>query len=140
MSAEVSPPVGGNKQLRARKGDIISIWEAWVLAESIHRTYLIATLVEGVYLALKQCCAPCRGSIIYSGGKGLWDTPSPFAWLDQVRNSEFFRVRIVEASKLLYQTNPSDVDEFSHVRLIMSHGLERFEQWTVERGHLDLPS
>jgi hypothetical protein len=52
------PAVGGNKQLRARKGDVVSTWEAWVLAESIRRTYLIATLVEGVYLILKQAWAP----------------------------------------------------------------------------------
>ena len=111
-----------------------------MLAESIRRTYLIATLIEGVYLTLKQGWAPCRGGIIYSGGRGLWDAPSAFTWLDQVRSSQIFRVRNSEASKLFYEAKPSDVDEFSHVTLIVSYGLERFEQWTVERGDQDVLS
>ncbi|KAJ9603719.1 hypothetical protein H2200_011905 [Cladophialophora chaetospira] len=135
-AAAVATPTGGcRKQLHATAGDLTSTWEAWVFAESIRRTFLIATLIEAVYLTLKQGWGPCRGGIIFSGGAGLWDAPWPSSWVERTRKNKVFRVRCTEARKLFGEARPSDVDEFSRLILIVSFGLERFEQWSVEQGH-----
>ncbi|KAL7918794.1 hypothetical protein ACQKWADRAFT_303094 [Trichoderma austrokoningii] len=128
---------GGNSngpvetQLRT-DGSITSTWQAWIFSESIRRTYLAATLTEAVYLTLKQSWAPCPGGIVFSGGAGLWEAPSAFAWFSQYQENLVNSVRCIDGDQLFTGAKPSDVDEFCHATLIVSYGLERFDRWHNE--------
>lgn len=118
-------------QLRT-DGSITSTWQSWIFSESIRRTYLAATLTEAVYLTLKQSWAPCPGGIIFSGGAGLWEASSAFAWFNQYQDNIVNSVRCIDGNQLFTNAKPSDVDEFCHATLIVSYGLERFDRWRNE--------
>lgn len=121
----------GDTQLRT-DGTITSTWQAWIFSESIRRTYLAATLTEAVYLTLKQSWAPCPGGIVFSGGAGLWEAPSPTSWFNHYQQNLVNSVRCIDGDKLFTIAKPSDVDEFCHATLIVSYGLERFDRWHHE--------
>ncbi|KAJ2972351.1 hypothetical protein NQ176_g7208 [Zarea fungicola] len=113
----------------AQKGDADSTWKAWIVAESIRRTYLTSTFVEAVYTVLKQGWASCSAGIAYSGGTGLWDAASPTAWLDHIRSNDIFAIHSVELDRLFEAATPSDVDEFTQAMVAVSFGLDRYEAW-----------
>ncbi|KAL6906982.1 hypothetical protein GGI43DRAFT_248806 [Trichoderma evansii] len=136
LSPDHADDVGNSKgpvdtQLRT-DGSITSTWQSWIFSESIRRTYLAATLTEAVYLTLKQSWAPCPGGIMFTGGAGLWEASSPFAWFNQFQNNPINSVRCIDGIQLFANAKPSDVDEFCHATLIVSYGLERFERWRNE--------
>lgn len=128
----VSPSDSIDKQLRT-DGSITATWKAWLFAESIRRTYLAATLTEAVYRMIRQGWAPCPGGITFTGGKGLWNAQSPHAWLTEGRSISLSRIRCLDGERLFSESMPSEVDEFTHVVLVVSYGLDRFQQWAAEK-------
>ncbi|PTB69722.1 hypothetical protein BBK36DRAFT_17098 [Trichoderma citrinoviride] len=124
-----SGPVG--TQLRT-DGTLTSTWQAWIFSESIRRTYLAATLTEAVYLTLKQGWSPCPGGIVFSGGAGLWDATSPFAWVKRYQENAVNSIRCIDGEQLFSSAKASDVDEFCQATMIVSYGLERFDRWRNE--------
>ncbi|KAK9326961.1 hypothetical protein V1520DRAFT_376218 [Lipomyces starkeyi] len=110
-------------QLRT-DGTLASTWQAWTFAESVRRTYLAATLTEAVVGAW----APCPGGITFTGGKGLWDASTPYAWLNSIRENRVVSIRCIDGERLYSEAIPSDVDEFTDATLIVSYGLEGFVQ------------
>ncbi|KAJ4179677.1 hypothetical protein NW767_014568 [Fusarium falciforme] len=124
----------GLVRLQLRAGEnLASIWRAWGFAESIRRTYLTATLTEAVFQTLKQGWAPCPGGITFTASKGMWDAPHPQAWLDEFPLGGVITIQCIEGYRLFGEALPSDVDEFTHATLIVSYGLERFEEWSTKR-------
>ncbi|KAH6609615.1 hypothetical protein Trco_002961 [Trichoderma cornu-damae] len=119
-------------QLRT-DGSLTSTWQAWIFSESIRRTYLTATLTEAVYLTLKQGWAPCPGNIMFSGGEGLWEAPSPISWMTCLQENLINTIRGVDAEQLFSHAKTSDVDEFCHAILIAKYGLERYDRWLNEK-------
>lgn len=132
MSATPVPPAFApplQSTFAAQKGDADSTWKAWIVAESIRRTYITSSFVEAVYTVLKQGWASCSAGIAYSGGSGLWDAASPSAWLNHIRGNDVFAIHCVELDRLFSAATPSDVDEFTQAMVAVSFGLDRYEAW-----------
>jgi hypothetical protein len=112
-------------------GTLASQWSAWVLAESIRRVWITATLMEAAFLIKKQGSAACPGSIAFSGTNGLWDATSPHNWLQGLRaeGESRFPVHCEGLVGLLSSASPSEVDEFTHALLIYGSGTEVCEDW-----------
>lgn len=105
-------------------------WYAWLFAETIRRTWLVATAVQTVYLTMQVLWAPCPGGLPFTTRKGAFEASSSFAWaacceghkqgIDFARRHE---------DRLFEECRPEDVDEFTVRLLEISYGIERIERW-----------
>lgn len=105
-------------------------WYAWLFAETIRRTWLVASSVQTIYLTLQVLWAPCPGGLPFSTRLGAFDAKSSFAWAacceGHKQGIDFARRR---KHRLFEECRPEDVDEFTVSLLEISYGLERIERW-----------
>ncbi|KAK9357567.1 hypothetical protein V1504DRAFT_478783 [Lipomyces starkeyi] len=82
------------------------LWYSWILAESIRRTWVIASGIQAIYLMIRQGrVAPCQGGMMFTTRQGVWEAQSALAW-----------------EKLCSEVN---------VILEATFGVERMERWGV---------
>ena len=128
------------KDLRA-DGTPSGAWKAWILSESIRRTWSVATLSECAFLILKQGFAICPGSIAFTGSAQLWDAASPHEWvaLCQKPSTTEIPVRSRGLLRLLDDASPSDVDDFTQTLLAYGSGSEKIEDRLSSEEELAKP-
>lgn len=105
-------------------------WYAWLFAETIRRTWLVASSVQTIYLTLQVLWAPCPGGLPFTTRKGAFEAPSSFAWAARCEGHkqgiDFARRH---KHRLFEECRPEDIDEFTVRLLEISYGLERIERW-----------
>ena len=111
-----------------------SYWQAWIIAESVRRTYLAAQYASAAYLTLKNGIAMCPGGAVFTGRSGMWDATSAYACLQARQGPTMVFMSMCQADEILEHTLPSDVDDFTHTVLTLVFGLERIHQWLSEKG------
>lgn len=57
--------------------------QAWILAESIRRCFLMAEYMQSGYLTLKRGCSVCSGGVAFTPKAGLWDAGSAWEWIEK---------------------------------------------------------
>ncbi|KAL1870701.1 hypothetical protein Daus18300_005021 [Diaporthe australafricana] len=105
-------------------------WYAWLFAETIRRTWLVASTVQTVYLTLQVRWAPCPGGLPFSTRKDVFDATSSFAWAarcEEHRQGTDFARR--HRHRVFEERRPEDIDEFTTHLLEISYGAERMERW-----------
>ncbi|KUI56276.1 Oleate-activated transcription factor 1 [Cytospora mali] len=115
-------------------------WYAWLFAETIRRTWLIACSIQTIYLTLQLGWAPCPGALPFTARNGLFSAGSAFAWASRCEDGwekqgagvDFIRRR--QANEILEKRSPKDMDLFATRMLEMQFGLERVEQWRLVMG------
>jgi hypothetical protein len=111
-----------------------SRWHAWILAESVHRSYTLAMFVQSVFLVLKTGWTPCSGAVPLTFQRGLWDSMSAYSWARAYKDSTAGVFVRTGDDRLLVNARPDDVDDFAVATLVLLHGLERVEQWVGDSG------
>lgn len=132
-------PLQGPVQYPARiclrtDNTLVATWRAWILSESIRRTWIIATLTEAAFSILKQGFADCPGSISFTSRAELWDAASPREWLnflERMEGSHGFPMTCEGVPALLSNATPSMVDEFTNSLIAYGAGREDWEDWMV---------
>ncbi|KAH7083437.1 RNA polymerase 2 mediator complex component [Paraphoma chrysanthemicola] len=104
-------------------------WYIWILSESIRRTWLIASSIFSIYSALQQRWSVCPGSIMYSNRKGMWSAESSTDWDRLCSKSGAVSLQRFECSRLPYDADPDDIDEFGDAMLNMTVHEELLEKW-----------
>jgi len=108
-------------------------WYSWVLAESIRRTWLIASGVQGTYLIIQQSRAvPCQGGMMFTTRHGVWEAQSAPAWEKLCSQVNVGLMQVAEADKLFTEVAPEDVDDFTILILQATFGEDRTERWGVQ--------
>ncbi|KAK3334198.1 hypothetical protein B0T19DRAFT_383394 [Cercophora scortea] len=109
---------------------------AWVLAESVRRTYLTSALTLAVYLTIKRGWAMCPGGLACMFVAGPWDAPTAHAWRDVVKRvvgdgkARFLLMQSLDTWRVFEEVEPAAVDGFGKAVLAVSHGLEGVvEMW-----------
>ena len=115
-------------------GTVESLWRAWIVGESIRRTYLATVCVLSVYSTLKQGWSPCPGGLTFTSRSGLWDATSPYKWLEVSRFGGETSIESLRCGRLFEEARPNDVDDFTTAVLMVSHGKERLERWAAEKA------
>lgn len=125
-------------------GTVASTWRAWILSESIRRTWIIATLTEAAYAILKHGLAACPGTISFTSRAGLWDATSPQQWLSRLGGDEpgyralsedhGFPLTCADVPGLLDEAQPDHIDDLTHKLIIYSVGCEEWNDWKESRG------
>jgi hypothetical protein len=112
------------------------LWYSWILAESIRRTWVIVSGMQGLYLILQQhdVAAPCLGGMMLTTRRGVWDAPSAQAWEKLCSEVNVGLVQTADADKVVMEAAPDDVDAFAKFVLEVVFGVERTERWTAFMG------
>ncbi|KAI1170551.1 hypothetical protein F4777DRAFT_591861 [Nemania sp. FL0916] len=111
-----------------------AIWHAWILAESVRRTWQTTSVVQEVYQFFRRGWAECPGRLPNTMRKALWDAPSEYAWTRQLgAGKDPLLVSLGRLEDMFAHTAPAEIDAFS-VAGIGLYGMERIEQWLDEKG------
>lgn len=131
---------------RAVASDPLSLWRAWILAESVRRTYLMATFMQSVYHNIKHGWSVCPGGAAFTARAGLWDATTAWTWYRETRrkasklgtnmsvSKSLLLLESLDAWGILQENEPGDVDEFTIAVLQIAYGLDLVENWIVEKG------
>lgn len=139
-----------------------TLHQAWLVSESIRRTYLAAIFTQVVYNNLKLGWSDCPGGLAFTAQGGLWDAEGGYAWFRMVRGlrkeggaaaaghgsrdegvvtigaggsgpSPWLMVQSLESRGILERAASGEVDEFAVAVLEITYGVERVEQWRYEK-------
>lgn len=142
------PPVNGlvTTLNQAVPSDPPSLWRAWILAESVRRTYLMVTFMLSVYHNLEHGWSVCPGGVSFTAGNGLWDAETPWTWYTEAKSKvsapggnqsvskSLLLLDSLDAWGILQDNKPSDVDAFTIAILEIAYGLDLVEKWSVKKG------
>ncbi|KAL7902880.1 hypothetical protein HDV63DRAFT_391739 [Trichoderma sp. SZMC 28014] len=107
-----------------------ALWYSWILSESIRRTWIIASGVQGLYLYMQQgFTEPCQGGMMFTTRQGVWEAQSASAWDKIYSEPDAGLTKITELDRLLTEGAPSNVDSFTKVVLMITLGAERVAAW-----------
>ncbi|KAK4198038.1 hypothetical protein QBC40DRAFT_230808 [Triangularia verruculosa] len=124
-----------------------TLWQVWVIAESVRRTYISACFVRSVYQTLKTEWSTCPGGALFTGLSGLWDAETGREWTTAFKKGNerhqkgleeamlpWALMQSLEVWKVVEYASPDEVDEFTVAVAEISRGMEVVEQWLMERG------
>jgi hypothetical protein len=112
-----------------------AVWRAWILAESVRRTWQATNVVQEVYLFLKRGWSECPGRLPSTMRKSLWEAPSAYLWTRELREGKDpLLVSMVGLEAIFAQTIPAEVDDFNRAVLGL-YGMEKADQWLEEKGN-----
>ncbi|KAI0431015.1 hypothetical protein F5Y09DRAFT_208282 [Xylaria sp. FL1042] len=122
---------GGDNTVFSQK----ALWRAWIVAESVRRTWQATNVVQEVYQFFKRGWSECPGRLCSTMRKALWDAPSAYSWTRELNGGKNpLLVSLVTLEEMLPQISPADVDDFN-IAGIGLYGMDRMDQWLEEKGH-----
>ncbi|KAH8812708.1 hypothetical protein F5884DRAFT_786166 [Xylogone sp. PMI_703] len=109
------------------------LWYSWILAESIRRTWIIASGLQTIYLAIQQGRAvPCKGSMVFTTRGGVWEAQSAPAWEKLCAEVNVGLMQISEMDRLLAESTPEDVNDFTKMIFESAFGGNIVERWELK--------
>jgi hypothetical protein len=106
------------------------LWYSWIYAESLRRTWLVASGIQGIFLVIqRELPIPCQGAMMFTTRQGIWEARSSMAW-ERLCSGDVKLTRIAEADQLFTEA-PKEVNDFSKVILEIVFGAEKMERWGV---------
>ncbi|KAI1134363.1 hypothetical protein F5Y05DRAFT_233800 [Hypoxylon sp. FL0543] len=109
-----------------------AVWRAWILVESVRRTWLVSNWLQEIYLYMKRGWGNCPGRVTITMRGGLWDAATPYAWSKACREQGALFLPTTRTDSLFYERCPEDIDEFSSFVVEISYGVDKFERWLGE--------
>lgn len=109
-----------------------SDWDAWILAESVRRTWLVAGHMQCIYRLLSYGFTVCPGGLMFTTRAGLWQAESAYEWWAKIKEKDVLFCPSLESGKYLLkpgETSPDDVDDFGRFVLRIIEGEERVDKW-----------
>jgi len=109
-----------------------ALWQAWILAESVRRTWLVVCGVESSYDVLQKGKVHCHGGLMFTTRNGVWEARSAWAWTKLCAERDVGFMRRGQTQRLFGEQTPDEVDEFGKIMLEVTFGTERVERWGME--------
>jgi hypothetical protein len=107
-----------------------SDWNAWILAESVRRTWLVAGHMQCIYQILSYGFSVCPGGLMFTTRAGLWQAESAYEWWAKCREKDALFCPSLESGKYLLKPGVADdVDDFGRFVLKIIEGEERVNKW-----------
>jgi hypothetical protein len=112
-------------------------WRQWIFGESLRRTWLTISIINSVYMHMTQGFSSCPGGVYCTFGNNLWDATSYHDWQ---KGCESERKRLfmqsLDVNELFLREEPDAVDTFGRAIILISLGIDKFQQWMVKRNML----
>ncbi|KAI1211050.1 uncharacterized protein F4807DRAFT_48366 [Annulohypoxylon truncatum] len=129
---------GGGKGRGGSRCSEETLWRAWILVESVRRSWSVATYIQEIYLYLKQGWSECPGRVTITMRGGLWDAGTPYAWYRACREKDALFLPTTRTESLFRERRPEDIDEFSLLIVELGFGQDRIERWIGEKGRREM--
>ncbi|KAI0525854.1 hypothetical protein F5B22DRAFT_256519 [Xylaria bambusicola] len=111
-----------------------AVWRAWIMAESVRRTWQATTVVQEVYKFFKDGWSECPGRLQSTMRRALWDASTAYAWARELgADKNPLLVSMAKLEEVLPQITPAEVDDFN-IACIGLYGMERMDRWLEEKG------
>ncbi|KAI0196812.1 hypothetical protein EV127DRAFT_88910 [Xylaria flabelliformis] len=110
-------------------GPAAQVWDNWILAESIRRTWIVVNYTYSVYITLRDGQGSCPGSIAYTLRRGLWDAATPTEWCRLAHNQDPLFMRSDPPDMLFAKASPPEVDEFGLSIVSIMWDSRRIDAW-----------
>lgn len=109
-----------------------AVWRAWIVAESVRRTWQVASVVQEVYQFLKRGWAECPGRIPSTMRTALWDAPSAYSWMRGFSGGKDpLLVPMATLEEVCLRISPTEVDDFN-MTIIRIYAMEKVDHWLEE--------
>ncbi|EEU33758.1 uncharacterized protein NECHADRAFT_56119 [Fusarium vanettenii 77-13-4] len=112
-------------------------WRAWVLSESVRRTWLVCHSTLAAYFRERDGWNECTGEIKFTASQGLWDATSSGSWAELACGREPLFVRSLHVDELLTTAVPTEVDSFSTAFMSLLMGREKLDSWAASPPCID---
>jgi hypothetical protein len=106
-----------------------NLWRAWILAESVRRTWQVGKGLQAVYLLLQQGWTYCPGGTMFTTREGVWEADTAFAWEKICSEVDVQLVKRFDIERLFTEASPADINEFGKMMLESTFGTERMGRW-----------
>ena len=106
-----------------------SAWYSWILAESIRRTWLMVSMVQGMYMTSRDGVDHCLGGMVFTSRAGFWEAPTASTWQQKCTEVYGGLIRLTEMNKLFANIDPTHLDEFAELVLKVTFNSEQLERW-----------
>lgn len=106
-----------------------NIWRAWILAESVRRTWQVGKGLQAVYLLIQQGWAYCPGGTMFTTREGVWEADTAFAWEKICSEVDVQLVKRFDIERHFTEASPADINEFGKMMLESTFGTERMGRW-----------
>lgn len=109
------------------------LWYSWILAESMRRTFIIASGIQGIYLIMQQGrSSSCSGGMMFTTRLGAWEAQSALAWEKICSEKNVGLMKTADLHRLFTEAGPGDVNDFTKMILRTTLGAERVNLWEEE--------
>ncbi|KAK4442942.1 hypothetical protein QBC34DRAFT_417967 [Podospora aff. communis PSN243] len=117
-----------------KKSGVEALWQAFVLSETVRRTWLVCTGVRGAYRLPQDGQLHRAGGLMFTTAQGIWDAPSAWTWAKLCAEKDVGFMEHAQTKRLFGERRPDEVDTFGKLMLVATWGAERMEIWG---GHLN---
>lgn len=107
------------------------LWYSWIMAESIRRTWLLCSSVQGIYVFSRDGpdVAQCQGGITFTTREGIWAAKTAAEWEALCVRESVRMVKMKDTDMLFVDAVPEEVDEFTKMIMQVVFGSERMTSW-----------
>jgi hypothetical protein len=106
-------------------------WKAWILTESVRRTWLVCTSTLAAYFRQRDGFNQCIGEIRFTASKGLWEATSLAMWARLASTKDPLFVHSLHVDELLSTARYSDVGDFTTTFMTLLMGTEKVRSWAA---------
>jgi hypothetical protein len=106
-----------------------ALWHAWILAESVRRTYITGISIQSTYIMIRDCTncmaipGTCRGAVPFTTRRGAWEARSASSWEDLAVKMDFGLLGVEELEMgALKGWSEDELDDFTKVIVGASFG------------------
>ena len=110
----------------------LATWRAWILSESVRRTWMLVSSTINVYGSKKNGWAGCGGILLFTTRQGLWEAPSAWQWAQQVRKQSPLFMESRNVRLLMEEASPAETDLFTNQLLSVVHSPEQRDRWVAK--------
>lgn len=107
------------------------LWHAWILSESLRRTWLVSQAVYSIYITMQTRELECPGGVMFTTRRGVWEAESAFAWTKMCAERSVGFMHRNDTERVLVEETPGEVDQFGLAVMELDFGLEKIQRWGV---------
>lgn len=108
------------------------LWYTWIVAETVRRTWVISSGIQGLYSMTHQAKATsCSGGMMFTTRQGVWEAPSARAWEKLCCEVNVGLMQTAHTARLLTDVGPGDVDDLAKLVLELSFGADKMDRWEL---------
>lgn len=114
-----------------------AVWQAWILSESMRRTWMLVSGTFYVYHDKTNGWPGCSGFLMFTTRQGLWEAPNAWRWVQQVREQNPLFQQSVNLPGLMEDTSPAEIDSFTNQLLSILLSPEDMTRWATRTAQIE---